>query len=76
MPIKVVQFDFVQGKFELMLRLKSYASDLDEFAQVTADKGPWARANKVQLGDSHKEGAVLNLPIEGTSRKGLRLGEH
>jgi len=28
--IEVIQVDFVQGKFELMLRLKSYASDLDD----------------------------------------------
>ena len=28
-PIEVVQFDFVQEKFELMLRPMSYASDLD-----------------------------------------------
>ena len=29
-PIEVVQGDFVQGKFELMLRPMSFASDLDD----------------------------------------------
>ncbi len=28
--VEVVQFDFVQGKFELMLQPMSYASDLDD----------------------------------------------
>ncbi len=29
-PIEVIQFDFVQGKFELMLQPKSCMSDLDD----------------------------------------------
>ncbi len=69
-----------------MLRPMSYASDLDDFAQVTTMSGlgrlPTRRERDLGLvptrysyGGSQEEGATLYHPIAGNSHNGLRLGK-
>jgi len=40
------------------------------YRESLMDKGPWALANKVQIGDAQGEGATLNHPLEGDSQQG------
>ena len=58
-----------KGKFELMLRLMSYASDLDDLhkSQRTRDLG--LVPTRFSYGGLQGEGAVLNRPREGIVTK-------
>ena len=60
--VEVIQDDFMQGKFKLMLRPKLYVSDLDDLHKSQCYEGPWARANKVQLDDA-QEGRELRSTV-------------
>jgi len=59
-----------------MLRLKLYASDLDDLhkSQRTRDLG--LVPTRYNQGDSQGEGAALNCPLEEIVTKDLLLGEH
>ncbi len=73
-PVEVIQVDFMQGKFELMLQPMSYTSDLDDLHKSPLTRDLGLVPTRYSYDDSQGEGAALNCPREGIVTKDLYWG--